>query len=168
VNTAPCCGVYSVKPKTKLSDNRQYSIKTKGCNTYIHTSLAWRCENLFAHQSSPSPSHTPLHCSFTPVEPGYGVDLSEDDYLLLLAADLQSIGFPLRHPLECANRNVFFDSTYTVEYLTTRREFFFFFFFFHLHVEQFVFVFVFLLFCFFVFCGLGRSGEVLIIINGTI
>jgi hypothetical protein len=38
------------------------------------TSLAWRCENLFAHQPSPSPSHSPLHCPFTPVEPGYGDD----------------------------------------------------------------------------------------------
>jgi hypothetical protein len=38
------------------------------------TSLAWRCENLFAHQSSPSPSHSPHHCPFTPVEPGYGDD----------------------------------------------------------------------------------------------
>jgi hypothetical protein len=54
------------------------------------TSLAWRCENLFAHQSSPSPSHSPDHCPFTPVEPGYGDDLYEDDYqLLLLAADLR-------------------------------------------------------------------------------
>jgi hypothetical protein len=54
------------------------------------TSLAWRCENLFAHQSSPSPSDSPRHCPFTPVEPGYGVDLYEDEYLLLLlAADLR-------------------------------------------------------------------------------
>jgi hypothetical protein len=54
------------------------------------TSLAWRCENLFAHQPSPSPSHSPHHCPSTPVEPGYGVDLFEDNYLLLsLAADLR-------------------------------------------------------------------------------
>jgi hypothetical protein len=54
------------------------------------TSLAWRCENLFAHQSSPSPSHFPHHCPFAPVEPGYGVGLVEDDYLFLLpAADLR-------------------------------------------------------------------------------
>jgi hypothetical protein len=54
------------------------------------TSLAWRYENLFAHQSSPSPSDSPRHCPFTPVEPGYGVDLYEDEYLLLLlAADLR-------------------------------------------------------------------------------
>jgi hypothetical protein len=66
-------------------------------DSYIHSylflfliSLAWRCENLFAHHSSPSPSHSPHHCPFTPVEPGYGVDLFEDDYLLLLlAADLR-------------------------------------------------------------------------------
>jgi hypothetical protein len=32
----------------------------------------------------------PHHCPFTPVEPGYGVDLFEDDYLFLLpAADLK-------------------------------------------------------------------------------
>jgi hypothetical protein len=56
-------------------------------------------------------------CPFTPVEPGYGVDLFEDDYLFLLpAADLR----------------------------TTHRDFF------YLRMEQFVFV----------FCGLGRSGEV--------
>jgi hypothetical protein len=53
------------------------------------TSLAWRCENLFTHHSSPSPSHSPHHCPFTPVEPGYRNDLYEDDDLLLfLAADL--------------------------------------------------------------------------------
>jgi hypothetical protein len=79
-------------------------------------SLAWRCENLLAHQSSPSilrlfflfltflawrceifsptifrlPHHIPHHCPFTPVEPGYGVGLVEDDYLFLLpAADLR-------------------------------------------------------------------------------
>jgi hypothetical protein len=46
-------------------------------------------KNLFAHQSSPSPSDSPRHCPFTPVEPGYGVDLYEDEHLLLLAADLR-------------------------------------------------------------------------------
>jgi hypothetical protein len=35
------------------------------------------------------PSHSPHHCPFTPVEPGYGDDLYEDDYRLLLAADLR-------------------------------------------------------------------------------
>jgi hypothetical protein len=35
VNTAPRCGVYSIKLKTKLSNNKQYSNKTRGCNTYI-------------------------------------------------------------------------------------------------------------------------------------
>jgi hypothetical protein len=86
--------------------------------------------------SSPSPSYPSHHCPCTPVEPYYGADLFEDDYLFLLpAADLrmdpalrprpvssvafaylgstpklaylQSIGFPLWHPLDCANRNVF-------------------------------------------------------------
>jgi hypothetical protein len=43
-----------------------------------------------AHHSSPSPSDLPHYCPFTPVEPGYGVDLFEDDHLLLLpAADLR-------------------------------------------------------------------------------
>jgi hypothetical protein len=51
------------------------------------TSLAWCCGNRFAHQSSPSPSHSPHHCPFTPAEPGYGVDLFDDDYLLLLFAE---------------------------------------------------------------------------------
>jgi hypothetical protein len=55
-----------------------------------NTSLAWRCEIFFAHHSSPSPSHSPHHGPFTPVVPGYGVVLYEDDYLLLLlAADLR-------------------------------------------------------------------------------
>jgi hypothetical protein len=27
------------------------------------------------------PSHSPHHCPFTPVEPGYGDDLYEDDYI---------------------------------------------------------------------------------------
>jgi hypothetical protein len=54
------------------------------------TSLAWRCEKPFTHHSSPSPSYPPHHCPFTPVEPGYGIDLFEDDYLfLLLVADLR-------------------------------------------------------------------------------
>jgi hypothetical protein len=54
------------------------------------TSLAWCCENLFTHHSSPSPSYPPHHCPFIPVEPGYGVGLFEDDYLFLLpAADLR-------------------------------------------------------------------------------
>jgi hypothetical protein len=36
------------------------------------------------------PSHSPHHCPFTPVEPEYGDDLYEADYLLLfLAADLR-------------------------------------------------------------------------------
>jgi hypothetical protein len=47
-------------------------------------SLAWRCEFFFAHYSSASPSYPPHHCPFTPVEPGYGVGLFEDDYLFLL------------------------------------------------------------------------------------
>jgi hypothetical protein len=47
------------------------------------------------------------------------------------------IYFSLRHPLDYTNRNVFFDSTYTAEYLTTHGDF-------YLHVEQAVFVF----FCF--------------------
>jgi hypothetical protein len=33
-------------------------------------------------------------------------------------------GFPLRHPLDYTNRNVFFDSTYTAESLTTHRDFY--------------------------------------------
>jgi hypothetical protein len=35
------------------------------------------------------PITPPHHCPFTPVEPGYGVDLFEYDYLLLPAADLR-------------------------------------------------------------------------------
>jgi hypothetical protein len=63
--------------------------RIRSVSTFL-TSLAWRCENLFAHQSSPSPSDSPRHCPFTPVEPGYGVGLYEDEYLLLLlAADLR-------------------------------------------------------------------------------
>jgi hypothetical protein len=120
-----------------------------------------------------SPTILCLHCPFTPVEPGYRVDLFEDDYLFPLpAADLRMdpalrplpassltsvtlyntyIGFPLRHPLDCANRNMFFNSTYTAEYLATHRDFFI-----YLHVEQFVFVFLFLFFV--AWGGLGEYG----------
>jgi hypothetical protein len=38
VNTAPRCGVYSIKQSTKLSNNRQHSNKRMGCDTYIHVS----------------------------------------------------------------------------------------------------------------------------------
>jgi hypothetical protein len=38
VNTAPRCGVYSIKQKTKLSNNRQHRNKTRGCNAYIRAS----------------------------------------------------------------------------------------------------------------------------------
>jgi hypothetical protein len=59
-------------------------------NLLFLTSLAWRCENLSVHHPPPFPSYPPHHCPFTPVEPGYGVDLFEDDYLFLLpAADLR-------------------------------------------------------------------------------
>jgi hypothetical protein len=51
--------------------------------------LAWRCENLFVNHSSPSPSYPPHHRPFTPVQPGYGIELFEDDYLFLPAADLR-------------------------------------------------------------------------------
>jgi hypothetical protein len=56
----------------------------------ISTSLAWGCENLFAHHSLPSPSYPPYYCLFTPVEASYGIDLFKDNYLFLLpAADLR-------------------------------------------------------------------------------
>jgi hypothetical protein len=51
------------------------------------------------HQSSPSPSLPPHHCPLTPVEPGYGVVLYEDDYLLLLAADLRMDAALRPHPV---------------------------------------------------------------------
>jgi hypothetical protein len=54
---------------------------------FFLTSLAWRCEFFFRAPFFPYPSH---HCLLTPVEPGYGVDLFEDDYRLLFpAADLR-------------------------------------------------------------------------------
>jgi hypothetical protein len=50
------------------------------------TSLAWVCENLF-RLFFPIPL---IYCPFTPVEPGYGVDLFDDDYRFLLPlADLR-------------------------------------------------------------------------------
>jgi hypothetical protein len=56
----------------------------------LFIAATWRYEKLSAHHSSPSPSYLPHHCPFTPVEPGYEVDLFEDDYLFLLpAADLR-------------------------------------------------------------------------------
>jgi hypothetical protein len=58
-------------------------------------------------------------------------------------AYLQTVG-PLRHPLDYTNRNVFFDSTYTAEYLTTHRDY-------YLQVEQVVVVVVFFLLFLFVF-----------------
>jgi hypothetical protein len=46
--------------------------------------------NIFRPPIFAFPSHSPHHCPFTPVEPGYGDDLYEADYLLLfLAADLR-------------------------------------------------------------------------------
>jgi hypothetical protein len=76
------------------------------------TSLAWRCENLFAHHSSPSPSYPPHHCPFTPVEPGYGVDLFEDDYLFLLpAADLRMDPALRPRPVSSVALVTFYNST---------------------------------------------------------
>jgi hypothetical protein len=49
--------------------------------------------------SSPSPSYHPHHCLITPVEPSYGVDLFEDDYLFLPAAYLR-MGPALRPPVQ--------------------------------------------------------------------
>jgi hypothetical protein len=51
---------------------------------------------------------------------------------------LQSIGFPLRHPPDCPNRNVFFDSFYVYGGIFDSPPGFFF----YLYVEQFVFGFV--------------------------
>jgi hypothetical protein len=60
-------------------------------------------------------------------------------------------GFPWRHPLDYTNRNLFFGSTYTVEYLTTHRDY-------YLHVEQIVFV---LLFFLSFFCLNVNSGALI-------
>jgi hypothetical protein len=79
------------------------------------------------------------------VEPGYGVDLFEDDYLLLLAADLRmdpalrprpvsSVAFAYLGNTPLNVYGGIFDNPPG--------------FFFYLHAEQFVFVFVFLFFCF--------------------
>jgi hypothetical protein len=66
------------------------SIIFKSSSVFLFlASLVWRCEYLFAHHSSPSPSHPPHHCPFTPVEPGYGVELFESDYLLLPTTGLR-------------------------------------------------------------------------------
>jgi hypothetical protein len=123
------------------------------------TSLAWRCENLSVHHPPPSPSYPSHHCPFTPVEPGHGVDLFEDDYLFLPPAADSRMDPELRprpaspvafassvtfynsttrlndgiftvHRFSVATsarlrKSVFFDSTYTAEYLTTHRDFFF-------------------------------------------
>jgi hypothetical protein len=48
------------------------------------------------------PVISPHHCRFTPVEPGYGADLSEDDYLLLLAAYLTMDPAPRPRPVSSA------------------------------------------------------------------
>jgi hypothetical protein len=99
------------------------------------------------------PSYPTHHCPFTPVVPGHGVDLFEDDYLFLLrAADLRMDPALRPRPVSSLTSVTLHNSTT----LKAHRGIY------YLHVEQFVFVFV------FVFCGLGRSGEVLIIINGTI
>jgi hypothetical protein len=63
-HVAPCCNI-------RLPILEQQRV------THVHPTL-------FAF-----PSYPPHHCPFTPVEPGYGVDLFEDDYLLLPAADLR-------------------------------------------------------------------------------
>jgi hypothetical protein len=141
--------------------------------------LAWRCENLFAHQSSLSPSHSPHHYPFTPVEPGYRVDLFEDNYLLLLAADLRMDPALRPRPVSSLtsvtvhnsttrlNDGIFTVRRFSVATSTRLREsecvYRFYVYggisdnppgFLYLHVEQFVFVFV------LSFCGLRRSGEV--------
>jgi hypothetical protein len=97
-------------------------------NQMISTSLAWRCENLFAHHSSPSPSYPPHHCPFTLVGSGYGVGLFEDNYLFLLpAADLRMDPALRPRPVSSLTLVTLHNSGGV----------------FYLHVEQFVFVFVF-------------------------
>jgi hypothetical protein len=66
-------------------------------------------------------------------------------------AYLQSIGFPLRNSLDYTNRNVFFGSTYTAEYLITHQDY-------YLHVEQIIFV---LLFFLSFFCLNVNSGALI-------
>jgi hypothetical protein len=136
-------------------------------------SLAWRRDNLFAHNSSPSPSHSLHHCPFTPVEPGYGIDLFEDDYLLLLlAADLRMDPALRPRPVSSLTSATLYSSTtrlndgiFTVHQFSVAKSarlhklecgFRLYVYggifdnppgiFFCLHVEQFVFVFVFLFF----------------------
>jgi hypothetical protein len=83
------------------------------------TTLAWRCENLFAHQYSPFPSYSPDHCAFNPVEPCYGVILYEDHYLLLLLApDLRMD--PTLRPIQSLRLYSFTSTSGTLTSSTTR------------------------------------------------
>jgi hypothetical protein len=113
------------------------------------TTLAWRCEFCSPTILRLPPSYPPHHCPFTPLVPGYGVDLFEGYLLLFPAADLRMdpalrlVAFAHLHnsttrlrKLECVFRfyvhGGIFDNPPG--------------FFFYLHVEQFVFVFVFICF----------------------
>jgi hypothetical protein len=130
----------------------------------ISTPLAWCCEIFSPTILRLSPSSLPLHS----VVPGYGIDLFEDDYLFLPAADLRMDPALRPRPISSLtsvtlhnSRHIYspsafhcdirstaqigmcFDSTYTAEYLTTHRDFF-------LSARGTVFF----------FYGLGLSGEV--------
>jgi hypothetical protein len=122
------------------------------------------------------------------MEPGYGVDLLEDDYLFLLtAADLRMDPALRPRPVSSLTSVTLYNSTtrlndgiFTVHRFSVATST-------RLHKSECVFRFyvyggIFdnplgffclsarrtVCFCFCFFCGLGRSGEVLIIINGTI
>jgi hypothetical protein len=120
-----------------------------------YSSPPWLGAVIFFHP--PFFAFPPHHCPFTPMEPGYGVDLFEDDYLFLLpAADLRMdpalrprpvsslTSVTLHNSATRLNDGIFTIHRFSVATPTRQRK------------SE----------C--VFCGLGRSGEVLIIINGTI
>jgi hypothetical protein len=79
------------------AETQYYHQKTADSSSYYHSIsqvlwivLCFEGERLSLKFCPPIFSHFPHRCPFTPVEPGYGVDLYEDDYLLLLlAADLR-------------------------------------------------------------------------------
>jgi hypothetical protein len=89
------CKIENIHPPVTMITNKQGYTDASKVSSYSSP----HCRGAvitFANQSSPSPSHT-HHSPFTTVEPGYGVDLFNDDYLChFLAPDL-SMGPALLH-----------------------------------------------------------------------
>jgi hypothetical protein len=132
------------------------------CHTRIHaphilrhlflflTSLAWRCENLFTHQSSPSQSHFPHHSYPTLVRSCYGFDIFKDDYMLLLLAANLRMDLALRLRPVSSVAFVYLGHTPQLDHSPG---------FCYLHLEQFVFCYFSFFFSVFCFVAWGGRGT---------